>query len=50
MIKLELTVEEVNAVLSVLGETPTKSGFFPLAIKIKEQAEFQLPKDESKAE
>jgi hypothetical protein len=46
MIKLELTVEEVNAVLAVLGETPTKSGFFPLAINIKEQAEAQLPKEE----
>jgi len=50
MIKLELTVEEVNAVLAVLGETPTKSGFFPLAMKIKEQAEAQLPKEEPKQE
>ena len=47
---LKLTVEEVNAVLSGLGETPNKSGFFPLAIKIKEQAEAQLPKDEPKTE
>jgi hypothetical protein len=47
---LKLTVEEVNAVLAVLGETPTKSGFFPLAMKIKEQAEAQLPKDEPIAE
>ena len=43
MIKLELSVEEVNAVLQVLGELPTKSGAWPLVIKIKEQAEPQVP-------
>jgi hypothetical protein len=48
MIKLELSVDEVNAILQVLGELPTKSGAWPLVVKIKEQAEPQVPKpDES---
>lgn len=46
MIKLELTVEEVNAILQVLGELPTKTGAFPLVMKIKEQAEPQVPKED----
>jgi hypothetical protein len=44
---LKLSPEEVNGILAVLGETPTKSGFFPLAMKIKEQAQAQLPKDQA---
>ena len=43
-IKLTLTIEEVNAVLQVLGELPSKSGAWPLIIKIKDQAEPQVPK------
>jgi hypothetical protein len=50
MIKLELTVEEVNGILAVLGDMPTKSGAWPLVMKIKEQAEPQVPKEEVKAE
>lgn len=46
MIKLELTIEEVNGILAVLGDMPTKSGAWPLVVKIKEQAEPQVPKDE----
>ena len=45
-ITLDLTVEEVNAILQVLGELPTKTGAFPLVIKIKEQADAQMPKKE----
>lgn len=45
-IKLELTVDEVNAILGVLGDLPTKTGAWPLVMKIKEQAEPQLPKPE----
>ena len=41
MITLELSVEEVNAILGVLGDLPTKSGAWPLIVKIKEQAEPQ---------
>ena len=39
MIKLELSVEDVNAILQVLGQLPTSSGAWPLLVKIKEQAE-----------
>jgi hypothetical protein len=45
-IALDLTAEEVNAILQVLGELPTKTGVFPLVIKIKEQADAQMPKKE----
>lgn len=45
-IKLTLTVEEVNAVLQVLGELPSKTGAWPLIVKIKDQAEPQVPKPE----
>ena len=45
-IKLELHVDEVNAILGVLGDLPTKMGAWPLVIKIKEQAELQVPKPE----
>jgi hypothetical protein len=40
---IRLTVEEVNAVLHTLGNLPTSSGAWPLVVKIKEQAEAQLP-------
>jgi len=43
-IKLELSVEEVNAILQVLGDLPSKTGAWPLIVKIKEQADPQVPK------
>jgi hypothetical protein len=43
--KLELDVNEINFVLQTLGELPSKSGVWPLIVKIKKQAETQLPKD-----
>ena len=42
---LDLTIEEINALLNLMGKTATESGFFPLMVKIKEQAEAQLPKE-----
>jgi hypothetical protein len=42
MIKLELSVEEVNGILAVLGDLPTKTGAWVLLNKIKEQAESQV--------
>ena len=45
-INLSLDINEVNAVLGVLGDLPTKSGAYPLMVKIKEQAEAQVPKAE----
>lgn len=38
-VTLTLTVEEVNAVLQVLGNLPTSSGAWVLLQKIKTQAE-----------
>ncbi len=50
MISLHLTVEEVNAILGTLGQLPTSSGAWPLVVKIKEQAEAQLPAQSEEAE
>ena len=46
-LNLTLNVEEVNAVLQTLGNLPTSSGAFPLLMKIKEQAEGQLPQEQT---
>ena len=45
-VMLKLTVEEVNGILQTLGQLPTSSGAWPLVVKIKQQAEEQLPKEE----
>ena len=42
-ITLNLSIEEVNAILSVLGDLPSKTGAWPLIIKIKQQADAQKP-------
>jgi hypothetical protein len=41
-VKLDLTTEEVQAILQVLGQLPTSSGAWPLLVKIKEQADAAL--------
>jgi len=48
-INLTLSLDEVSAVLQVLGDLPTKSNAYPLLMKIKGQAEEQLPKDPAPA-
>ena len=45
-INLTLNVDEINAVLQTLGNLPTSSGAFPLLMKIKQQAESQLPQEQ----
>jgi hypothetical protein len=45
-IVLKLNVDEINAVLHTLGNLPTSSGAWPLVVKIKEQAEAQLPEEQ----
>jgi hypothetical protein len=45
-LNLTLTVEETQAILNVLGDLPSKTGAWPLIVKLKEQAEAQLPKPE----
>jgi hypothetical protein len=47
-IKLELEIEEVNGVLAVLGELPSKTGAWNLITKIQQQAIPQLPAEENK--
>jgi hypothetical protein len=43
--KLEFEVNEVQFILQALGQLPSSSGVWPLLVKIKEQAEAQLPKE-----
>ena len=40
-ITLALALEDVGAILSVLGELPSKTGVWPLIERIREQAEPQ---------
>ncbi len=47
MIKLELSVEEVNAILQVLGQLPTSSGAWPLLVKIDAQVKAQAEQKET---
>ena len=43
---IELDINEINFILQTLGNLPSSSGVWPLIVKIKEQAEAQLPKEE----
>lgn len=45
LINLTLSLDELNAVLNLLGELPTKTGIYPVLIKLKLQAEEQLQGD-----
>jgi hypothetical protein len=49
-INLTLNVDEVNAVLHTLGNLPTSSGAWPLVVKIKQQAETQIPEAQQSGE
>jgi hypothetical protein len=42
---LNLEINEINFVLQTLGNLPSSSGVWPLIVKIKEQADSQLPKE-----
>jgi hypothetical protein len=46
MIKLELSIEEVNGIIAALGELPTKTNAMFLIQKIADQVQPQLPKEE----
>ncbi len=43
MIKLELSIDDVNYILQTLGQLPTSTGAWVLLAKIKEQADPQVP-------
>ena len=45
-ITLKLTLDEVNGLLNILGQLPTSTNIWPLAAKMRDQAEGQLPKQE----
>lgn len=42
-IKLELSVEDINLIFAALGELPTKTGAYALIMKVKTQADPQVP-------
>lgn len=50
MIKLELELEAVNDILTVLGQLPTASGAWPLMQRIRAQAEAQVQPEEAPEE
>lgn len=41
-IHLELHIDEVNAVLTLLGQMPTQTNVWPLCAKVRQQAEMQV--------
>jgi len=46
-LSIKLSIEEVNALLSVLGQLPNSSGTYPLLVKIKEQGVAQVSSAEA---
>lgn len=46
VITLELQKDEVEAIMTVLGDLPTKSNAWPLIMKINQQAAPQVPASE----
>jgi hypothetical protein len=50
MIKLDLTIEEVNGILAALGELPTKTNAMFLIQKIQAQAQPQVPDNDTQTD
>ena len=46
---ISLEENEINAILAVLGDMPSKSGTWPLMMKIKVQADAQMVEAEEEA-
>ena len=42
--KIDLEVEEINTLLTILGDMPNKTGMYPLMMKIKAQGDESLAK------
>lgn len=42
VIKIDLSISEINFILSALGELPSKTGAWNLIVAIKEQADPQF--------
>ena len=49
-LQIELSENEINAILAILGDMPSKSGTWPLMMKIKVQADAQLVEPEEEPE
>jgi len=49
-VQISLEENEINAILSILGDMPSKSGTWPLMMKIKVQADAQLVEPEEDEE
>jgi len=49
-VQIELNENEINAILALLGDLPSKSGTWPLMMKIKVQADAQLVEPEEDEE
>jgi len=45
-VQINLEENEINAILAILGDMPSKSGTWPLMMKIKVQADAQLVEPE----
>ncbi len=48
--QINLEENEINAILAILGDMPSKSGTWPLMMKIKVQADAQLVEPEEEDE
>ena len=48
--QIDLEENEINAILAILGDMPSKSGTWPLMMKIKVQADAQLVEPEEEDE
>jgi len=49
-VQISLEENEINAILAILGDMPSKSGTWPLMMKIKVQADAQLVEPEEDEE
>lgn len=48
-ITIKLQLDEVNGLLNILGQLPTSTNIWPLAAKVRAQAQEQLPAEEQSA-
>jgi hypothetical protein len=49
-VQISLEENEINAILAILGDMPSKSGTWPLMMKIKVQADAQMVDPEEPVE
>ncbi len=42
VISVELSVTDVNMLLTLMGKTLTETGYYPIMIKMKQQAQVQV--------